>query len=73
MGNERRLRFRLIRKQSLNDLAVEISASAMVDMDMEPQLQEYYLVKAGTFPASLPGRSTDWMGNLFRRFAPPGV
>lgn len=47
--------FRFIRKQSLNELAVEVSATAMVDMDMKPQLREYYLIKAGTFSREFAG------------------
>lgn len=47
--------FRSIRKQSLNELAVEVSATAMVDMDIKPQLREYYLIKAGTFSREFAG------------------
>lgn len=39
--------FHFVRKQSLKELAIDISATAMADM--EPQIREYYLVTAGTF------------------------
>lgn len=47
--------FLSVRKQSLKELAVEVSATAMVDMDMEPQLREYYLVKADRFSREFAG------------------
>ncbi len=47
--------FRFVRKQSLKELAVDISATAMVDMDLAPQLREYYLVKAGMFSREFAG------------------
>jgi len=45
--------FRFVRKQSLNELAVDISATAMINM--EPQLREDYLVKAGIFSREFTG------------------
>lgn len=39
--------FRSVRKQPLQELAIDISATAMADL--EPQLREYYLLKTGAF------------------------